>query len=183
MQNKNIKKMVLAAFFLALGLVLPFLTGQIPTIGKMLLPIHFPVFLCALICGWPWGLLVGLVLPILRSMIFTMPPMYPVALAMAFECAAYGFFAGFLYERSRKQSLKTVYTSLLSSMLVGRVVWGMAMALLLGFRGGSFGFKAFIAGAFVNAIPGIILQLILIPLIMVVLDKSGVIKFQGKSSS
>ncbi len=175
--------MVLAAFFTALGLVLPFLTGQIPTIGKMLLPIHFPVFLCALICGWPWGLLVGLVLPILRSMIFTMPPMYPVALAMAFECATYGFIAGFLYERSRKQSLKTVYTSLLSAMLIGRVVWGIAMALLLGFKGGSFGFKAFIAGAFVNAVPGIILQLILIPLIMVVLDKSGVIKFRGKSSS
>jgi riboflavin transporter FmnP len=180
-RNENIKKMVLAALFVALGLVLPFLTGQIPTIGQMLLPMHLPIFLCALICGWKYGLAVGIILPVLRSMLFTIPPMYPMALSMAFECGAYGFVAGFLYEKTTTQSLKTVYTSMLPAMLVGRIVWGVAMALLLGFRGGSFGFKAFIAGAFVNAVPGIILQLILIPLIMVALDKAGVVSFRRTS--
>ena len=82
------KKLTLSAAFLGLGLVLPFLTGQVPQVGSMLLPMHIPVLLCGIICGWEYGLAVGAILPLLRSVIFGMPPMYPTALAMTFELAA-----------------------------------------------------------------------------------------------
>ena len=77
MNHNFLKNMALAALFLAIGLVLPFFTGQIPAVGKMLLPMHIPVLLCGLICGWQWGLGVGFVLPVLRSVLFSMPVMYP----------------------------------------------------------------------------------------------------------
>ena len=95
MQNKrlNIIKLTYSALFLALAFVLPFLTGHIPTIGSMLSPMHIPVFLCGMVCGWPWGLAVGIIAPIMRSMIFSMPPMFPTAVSMAFELAAYGAIA------------------------------------------------------------------------------------------
>ena len=90
MKNQNTKKLAYAALFLALCLVLPMLTGQIPRIGSMLLPMHIPVLLCGLVCGWQYGAAVGFVAPLLRSVLFGMPPMYPVAIAMAFELLTYG---------------------------------------------------------------------------------------------
>ena len=98
--SKQIRAMVLSAMFLALGLVLPFFTGQIPQIGGMLLPMHIPAFLCGLICGWQFGVVVGFVMPLLRMVLFGMPPLM-TAVAMAFELAAYAGIAGFLYSRSR----------------------------------------------------------------------------------
>ena len=83
--NKDLKQLTLAALFLALGLVLPFFTGQIPQIGSMLLPMHIPVFLCGLICGWQYGAAVGFVTPLLRSALFGMPPLFPTAAAMPLE--------------------------------------------------------------------------------------------------
>ena len=74
-ESKSLKNLVLAAMFMAIGFVLPFLTGQIPQIGNMLLPMHLPVFLCGLICGWQYGLAVGFILPLIRSLVFGMPPM------------------------------------------------------------------------------------------------------------
>ena len=100
MKHSALKNLVLSAMFLAIGIVLPFFTGQIPQIGKMLLPMHLPVFLCGLICGWQYGLAVGLILPVMRSSIFFMPAMFPTAIAMSFELAAYGAVAGFLSKRS-----------------------------------------------------------------------------------
>lgn len=92
MKSKEIKNITLSAMFLGLAIVLPFLTGQIQVVGKMLLPMHLPVLLCGLICGWQYGAVIGFITPIMRSLIFGMPPLYPTALAMAFELAAYGFF-------------------------------------------------------------------------------------------
>lgn len=98
MKEKNVKNyiwnLVLSAMFMAIGLVLPFFTGQIPQIGRMLLPMHLPVLLCGLICGWQYGGVVGFVLPLLRYVMFGMPPIFPTGLAMAFEMAAYGMIAG-----------------------------------------------------------------------------------------
>lgn len=54
-QKEQIQNMVLSALLLAIGLVLPFLTGQIPEIGSALLPMHIPVLICGFICGWQWG--------------------------------------------------------------------------------------------------------------------------------
>jgi len=171
------KNLTLSAMFLAIGIVLPFLTGQIPQIGMMLLPMHVPVLLCGLICGWRHGAVVGLILPIMRAFMFGMPPLFPIAVAMSFELAVYGLVVGFLYGSSRWQCVVALYRSLICAMIAGRVVWGVAMAVLLGIGGGSFTFQMFIAGALVNAVPGIILQLVFIPVIMVALNRTGLVRF------
>ena len=127
----NIRKLTLAAVFLAIGQILPLLTGQIPQIGKMLCPMHFPVLLCGFFCGWSYGLIVGLICPILRSVIFGMPVMYPSAIGMAFELMTYGFMAGFLSEKIGKNTLAKIYAALIAAMLAGRVIWGIAQIALL----------------------------------------------------
>jgi len=167
---KNVSKMVLSAMFLALAMVLPFLTGQIPEIGSMLCPMHIPVILCGYFCGWKWGLAVGFIAPLLRSVWLGMPPMFPTALCMAFELGVYGCIAGALY-RSLPKNLFGIYVSLITAMIAGRLVWGLARFLCTGLDVSQFGLSAFWAGAVVNAIPGIILQLILIPLIVKAFDK------------
>ena len=182
MKNNSIKNMILSAMFLAIGLVLPFLTGQIPQLGSMLLPMHLPVFLCGLICSWKYGLAIGLIMPIMRSMIFHMPPMYPTAVAMAFELATYGLIAGYLYGRNKYKCIKALYKSLLVSMLAGRIVWGVAQIILLGISGSAFTFSAFIAGGFINAWPGIIIQLIVIPAIMVALGRAKLVPLIKRKS-
>ncbi len=173
MKNEKLKKILLAAMFMGLGLVLPFVTGQIKQIGNMLLPMHIPVMLCGLILGWQYGALVGFVMPLLRSLLFGMPHMYPNAVAMAFELATYGGVCGFLYLKAKWQCTKTLYISMIIAMLSGRVVWGIVETVLLGF--GGFTVKMFIAGAFLNSVPGIILQLFLIPAIMVALKKAKLV--------
>ena len=91
------KKVVLTALFIALGLTLPMITANVPMIGNMLLPMHFPIIICGLICGAGYGALAGVITPLLRSFIFGMPPLFPIAAAMAFELAAYGAVAGLVY--------------------------------------------------------------------------------------
>lgn len=164
------KKIVLSGLFLALGIVLPFFTGQIKQIGNMLLPMHIPVLVCGFICGWPYGLAVGFVTPILRSAMFGMPVMMPTAVAMAAELAIYGAVAGIMYSflKERKGS---VYISLITAMIAGRVVWGLVSVVLYGAMGNTFSWTLFVAGAFFNAIPGIVVQIILIPIIVLTLNK------------
>lgn len=178
MKNLHIKNMVLAAMFLALGIVLPFLTGQIQSIGNMLLPMHIPVILCGLISGWQYGGLVGFVMPLLRSVMFGMPVMFPSAVAMAFELATYGIVVGYLYSHARWQCVKMLYRCMFAAMIMGRIVWGIAMAILLRSTLKGFGVYAFISGAFLNAIPGIILQLIVVPCVMVTLNKAKLVPFK-----
>lgn len=171
----NVKNLVLGGLFLALCLLLPFLTGQIPEIGSMLAPMHLPVLLCGFVCGWPMGLVVGFVAPLLRSLLFGMPPMVPTALAMAFELAAYGVAAAVLYRLLPKKP-GYVYLSLVLSMLLGRVVWGAASAVIYAVLGTPFTLELFWAGAFVRAVPGIIAQLILIPPIVLALQRTKFIQ-------
>lgn len=171
----NVKKLAVTAMLFAVGMVLPFFIGQIPAIGKMLLPMHIPVLLCGFIVGWQYGALIGFLLPIVRGLVFGMPPLYPNAIAMAFEMAAYGFVSGYLYSHARWQCTKMLYISLVTAMLAGRLVWAFAEVILLGIGGNIFTWKMFAAGAFLNAIPGIIVQLTLIPLIMVALRRAKVV--------
>lgn len=163
--NKKVEKTVLSALFLTLGMVLPLLTAQIKEIGDSLLPMHFAVLLCGMVCAPRYGLAVGLILPFFRSAVFSMPPIYPNAVWMSLELATYGYVAGIIYTKSKK-TLVWIYVSLISAMVTGRVVWGVTKALLLGLAGNAFTPVAFITGGFLDAIPGIILQLILIPLIV-----------------
>ena len=176
--QRAVQHLSLAAMFLAVGLVLPFLTGQIPRLGNMLLPMHLPVFLCGLICGWKYGAAVGFVLPLLRAALFSMPPLFPNAAAMSLELLTYGLVAGLLYYASRWQCILALYRSLIIAMLAGRAVWGAAQVVLLGISGGAFTWKMFLAGAFFNAIPGIVIQLILIPALMVALYRTGLVRFR-----
>jgi len=153
---------VLSALFTALALVLPFLTGQLPQLGNMLCPMHIPVLLCGFICGPIYGTAVGALCPILRFLLFSMPPIYPTGVAMAFELAAYGLFSGFLH-RIFPRKYAFIYPALILSMLAGRAVWGVTYTLIAGMGALDFGFAAFITAAFVNAFPGIILQIVAIP--------------------
>lgn len=177
MKKIMIKNLTLSAMFIAIGLILPVITGNIPQIGNMLLPMHIPVFLCGLICGWKYGLAVGFILPLFRSLIFGAPPIYPIAIAMAFELAVYGLVAGYLYNHSRWKCIISLYTSMIIAMISGRLVWGVSEIILLGMKGNVFTWKMFAAGAFLNAIPGIVIQLILIPAVMVALNRTGLVKY------
>lgn len=169
-KRNEMKKLTLSAMFLALAFVMPFLTGQIQQIGNMLCPMHIPVLLCGFFCGAPWGLAVGFIAPILRSFTLGMPVMFPAAVCMTFELATYGLVAGWLYHKLPKKNMN-VYVSLLSAMIIGRLVWGIVMFLCMGFDGAKFGLSAFFAGAVFNAVPGIILQVVLIPVIVITLKK------------
>lgn len=173
-QNTTLN-LALAAMFLAMAYVLPFLTGQIPQIGAMLCPMHIPVILCGYICGVPWGLVVGFTAPLFRSLTLGMPSLFPTAFAMAFELAAYGVMSGLLYRLLPKKTVN-IYVSLVLSMIAGRLVWGLVQFCCMGLDATKFGFSAFWAGAVVNAIPGIVIQLILIPIIIAVLEKTKVLK-------
>ncbi len=171
MKRKDIENLVLSALFLAIGLVLPLLTGQIKEIGDSLLPMHLPVMLCGLICGWKYGASIGLMLPFLRSVTFGMPPLYPNAIWMALELATYGLIVGLMYKLFKRKNIGYLYLSLIIAMISGRIVWGIAKAILLGAASKPFPFSAFIVGGFVDAVPGIIIQLILIPLIVTLVER------------
>lgn len=167
--NKN-RSLTLSAMFLAMAFLLPFLTGSIPQIGSMLCPMHIPVLLCGFFCGGPWGAAVGVIAPVLRSAIFGMPPMFPTALCMAAELAVYGLISGWLYRLLPKKKIY-VYISLLTAMVAGRIVWGLAMFCCMGLDPAIFGLEAFFAASVLNAIPGIIIQILLIPVIIIRLKK------------
>ena len=169
MKNQSTKKLVLAALFLALAYLLPFLTGQIPEIGSMLLPMHLPVLICGFVCGWPYGLAVGFAAPLLRSFTLGMPPPFPTAAAMAFELAAYGVITGICYKKLPKKPL-FLYVDLLAAMIGGRIVYGLMNALI--FRAGAYSIQMWMTASFVTALPGIILQLLLLPAVVYALQKA-----------
>ena len=166
----KINRLVYASLFLALALVLPFLTGQIPQIGAMLTPMHFPVLLCGFLCGWQWGIAVGFAAPLLRSVLFGMPVMYPMAVCMALELATYAAVAGMLYRVFPKKR-RFLYVSLIISMILGRLVWGLARFLCAGLDISTFGLSAFWTGAVAMSVPGILLQLLIVPVLVIVSEK------------
>ena len=172
--HRFIKHLVYSSACLALALLLPFLTGQIPAIGSALCPMHIPVLLCGYLCGAPWALLVGFMAPPLRYFLFSMPP-FPTNAAMAVELAAYGLFAGLLYRRLPK-TRANIYLSLLISMVLGRICWAAARALLAEAFGSPLTLPIFLASAFTNAIPGILCQIILIPLLVMALKKANILE-------
>lgn len=173
--NHRIRCLVYAGVCLALALLLPFLTGQMQTIGSALCPMHIPVFLAGFLCGPWWGLAVGVVAPLLRSALFGMPPLFPKAASMAFELAAYGLVSGILYRVLPKKPWG-VWTALAAAMLAGRLVWGAVMTVFAGVSEISFGWAAFWTGGFAGAVPGIVLHLILIPPVVLALQKAGLAK-------
>ncbi len=161
----NTKNLTLSAMFLALGIVLPMFIGQVPKLGSMLLPMHIPVFLCAYICGPKHGAVVGFVLPLLRTMLFGVPNLYPEAVAIAAEMTAYALVSGLIYA-AFKRSAFGLYASLVSAMVLGRIVRCAVQLALLSIVGKAFVFDMFFSAVIIAGIPGIVLQLIFIPAVI-----------------
>jgi thiamine transporter ThiT len=169
-------KLTFSAMFLAIGLVLPYLTGNIPEVGSALCPMHIPVLLCGLICGWKYGLMVGLVLPVLRSLLFGMPPLFPTAAAMAFELATYGAVSGMMLKFVHTgKTYPDLYIAMVTAMLAGRIVSGIAKALI--FSPG-LALSAWVTASFVTALPGILVQLVLLPTVVFTLMKAKLIPYR-----
>lgn len=164
------KKIVLTGLFFALGIILPFFTGQIPKIGKMLLPMHIPVFLCGMLCGGQYGFIIGLTLPFLRFALFGLPILYPTGISMSAELCVYGLLAGLIYSHLPKK-ISSVYISLISAMLCGRIIWAVTQIILLNIGGSAFTWEMFLSAAFINAAAGIAVQLTIIPLIIGIIEK------------
>lgn len=168
-----LRHLVYAAVCLALCMLLPFLTGQIPQIGSALSPMHIPVLLAGFLCGPWWAMAVGFVAPMLRHIWLGMPPLI-TAIAMSFELAAYGLFSGLLYRLLPKKTVN-IYVSLIGAMILGRIVWGITMVVISGVSGSAFTWSTFIAGALLNAVPGIILHIVLIPILVMALKRAKVL--------
>ena len=169
-------KMVVTALLLAIGLVLPLLLGQVEVLGQAISPLHIPALLCGLTCGWGWGAALGAVLPLLRSVIFGMPPM-PIAIPMAFEMAVYGALTGLLYPVFRKvirsrTHLPAMLVSMIIAMILGRVAGGAAKACVMGFQGNSYTFQTFIAAYFTGTAVGAVIHLIVVPAVALALEKA-----------
>ncbi len=172
--SARVRKLTYAALCLAIAMALPFVTGQIPEIGSMLCPMHIPALLCGFLCGGLWGMAVGFVSPLLRGLLFGMPPLFPTGVAMAFELAVYGAAAGWLYRRlPRKRGV--IFAALLLAMIAGRIVWGIVHIVIAGVTGVEFTWAAFLGGAVTTALPGILLQLVLIPALVVAMERAGLV--------
>ncbi len=166
----NIQRLTVSAVSLALCVVLPFISGQVPEIGNMLCPMHIPVLLCGFICGWQYGAVTGFIAPLLRSFLFFAPPLFPQAVSMAFELLTYGLVSGILSKRLPDKNI-FIYLNLVISMLSGRVVWGVVRFIIHGLGYTQFSFKMFVLGAFADAVPGILIQLIIVPLVVIALRR------------
>lgn len=166
--------MILAALCLAIALILPTITG--PAINKIWCPMHIAIFLCAYITNKRWGAIVGLTAPLLRGILFGMPPLFPTGIAMAFELATYGFICGLLNEKLPKKD-SNIYVSLIVAMICGRIVWGLVSWLLYTIVGNPFTWKVFVSGALLTAWPGIILQIVVIPILIMALRKAKLIDY------
>jgi hypothetical protein len=149
---------------------------------------HIPVLLCGFLCGGLYGIVVGAAAPLLSSLLFGMPTLYPSGISMMFELAAYGLATGILFRLLVKQigktpglKIATVYITLILSMLCGRVVWGITRVFMTTFSDEAFTFAAFIAGAFTGAVPAIITHIIVIPIIVVALMQARLIDIGKKT--
>ncbi len=179
MRRKNtLYPMIITAVLLAVGLLLPFLTGQMQAFGKLLSPLHIPVFICGLTCGGAWGAVLGVILPLLRMALFGMPAL-PMALPMAFELCAYGLLTGTLYPPALRRMKAPRYPAMLGTLVIamvaGRIVGGAAKALLI--AGGIIGgmpltFEAFIAAYFADTLVGAGIHLLIVPAIVIALEKA-----------
>ena len=175
-RNDSLYRLLITAILLAVGMVLPFLTGQLQSFGQLISPLHIPAFICGLTCGWGWGAALGFVLPILRGLIFGMPPFPAVGLPMAFELMFYGLVTGIAYPMLRKafkeQHLVAMLIAMIIAMIVGRCAGGIAKAIMMGLQGQSYGFSTFLAAYFTGTVVGAVIHLIVCPLIVLALEKA-----------
>ena len=163
------KQIALTAVFITLGVVIPQIFHLFALSGKVFLPMHIPVLLCGFACGGLCGAICGTLTVLLSSLMTGMPPLYPYGVSMGLELMTYGLIAGLLYNRMG------LYPSLIAGMLSGRVVMGCVNAILAGVAGKSYAIAGFVSGAFIVSFPGIVIQLIAIPIIIKTLEKANLL--------
>lgn len=163
-----IKKTAYSGIFIAISLILPMITGHIPEIGSMLCPMHIPILLCGFVCGPKYGAMSGFIAPLLKTAIFSVPPLYPTSIGMSLELLTYGLIAGLLYNLL-SENLTNIYLSLIGAMITGRIVYGLSMSIMLGVE--TYNLERFISGTIIGSLPGIIVQLIIIPILVVTINK------------
>lgn len=173
MRSTTTRNIIFTALCIAIGLLLPQLVKFVPVAypGAVLLPMHIPVLVCGFLCGWRFGAVSGIVTPMLASLLTGMPPLFPNAVSMMFELAAYGLLTGLLYKLTNRK----IFLTLIGAMLGGRIVLGLVNALLFSIADNVYGLAIFISGAFITALPGIIIQLILVPIIIRSLERAKLI--------
>ena len=164
----NNKKLTFSSVCLACCFLLPLLTVQNPQANAMLCLMHFPVMICGMMCGAPWGVAVGVTAPVLRSLMFGMPAMYPEAVSMCFELGVYGFVCGLTANDPRK-SPGNIFIDLILAMVAGRVAWGAAMVFFALISAVPFSIEAY-KSAVLNTWPGVMLQLMSLPPLIVFLQ-------------
>lgn len=169
MKLSNVKKLVLASVCTALCVVLPMAFHTFPGGGNVFLPMHIPVLLCGLMCTWPYGLVCGLLGPALSCLLTQMPPVAYLP-SMMVECAVYGCVAGAMMQLVHtKKVYLDLYISMTTAMVAGRVVAGIAKALI--FAPGTPMF-AWVTTSLVEGVPGIAIQLALLPTIVYALMRA-----------
>ena len=170
MKKNNLRTLILSAMFLSLALILPFLTGQLKELGNTLCLMHIPVLLCGFFCGPLYAGVVGFTAPLLRFLLFGMPAPVPTGISMCFELLFYGAVTGLLYKILPKKKIN-IYVSLICAMLTGRIAWGTVRAVFYGLGKSAFGWSAFVSGAFIGSLPGIAIQIIIIPILVITLEE------------
>lgn len=172
-QKTFLRELTITAMCIALCTILPVAFHLIPNAGSIFSPMHIPVLLCGLTCGWKFGLLCGIVGPFFSSLLTQMPPMAYLP-AMLFELAAYGIFTGIIMKYLHtKKLLLDLYISLILSMIIGRIIAGTVNAVL--FQLGNYSFSIWVSSYFISAWPAIAIQLIFVPSIYITLEKAGLI--------
>lgn len=169
-----VKKLCITAICIALGCVLPMAFHSVG-LGTALSPIHIPVLLCGIVCGGGYGAVCGLIAPILSSAVTSMPgpAMLP---SMIPELVTYGLITGLMMNFVHTKKLYgDLYIALATAMVAGRIVGGIAKALVYMGSGESFTLALWASGYFVTTAPGIVCHLILIPILVAALIKARVI--------
>lgn len=155
------KKIILSGIFIAFGIILPMIFHTVNMAGPIFLPMHIPVLIAGFLLGPFYGGLVGLITPILSGLMTGMPPIVPVMPIMAFELFAYGTITGFLFEKTNK-----IYISLIVAMIGGRL-FAMVGAYIVSITiAPQVSPLMFVFGNLAQAIPGMLIQLICIPILV-----------------
>ena len=171
----SVKKITLCAISIALCVVLPSAFHVFGPVSSVLSPMHIPVLLCGLVCGWPYGAFCGIAGPLLSSAITSMPGL-AYLVHMVPELCVYGLVCGLLLKLVRTGNLYgDIYCALVPAMLLGRVAGGVVRTLFMMGSGQSYTLALWVSAYLVQALPGIVLHLVLVPALVVVLTKAGLI--------
>lgn len=172
-----VKKLIITALCISLCVILPMAFHSIPNAGTIFSPMHIPVLICGLVCGWQWGLFCGIAGSFLSSVLTQMPPMAFLP-SMMIELAVYGLVTGIMMKHIHTRKIYVdLYISLITGMLLGRIVAGVVNALI--FQVGEYSIAIWVTTYFVTALPGIIMQLILVPTIILALERAKLIPKRG----